>query len=308
MQTRRPTGAAFRSSMFLARLAAAYSPGRRLFNPSNVRGGSGGSQVKRIRHVLALSDLHCGSTVGLCPPNFRMAKGGTYGLNKSQQWLWRQWLDLTEKAIAWIGDNPFALVVNGDLIEGNHHGTTEIWSVNMVDHVNAAIEALEPISKKADKTFVVVGTECHTREHEYGIAEYLKADPNDDAPAWDQLNLKLGSYPTRFVHHTSTTSREWLRASRLSIQLTQARSAAHDAGHEAPKMLVAGHCHLFDCYQRLDLAAVTLPAWQLLTRHGHKVVPGSVPAVGCVVMDFTDSVPRIKPFVTPGEKPRSVAL
>lgn len=267
---------------------------------------------KPIRHILAISDLHCGSTVGLCPPDFKMVKGGTYGLNRSQQWLWVKWTKLIADAIASFHGKPFALVVNGDLIDGNHHGTQEIWSVNLQDHVNAAIAVLEPIVAKAATTFIVVGTETHTKEAEYGIADHLKAVPDNDnqCPAHNQLNLTVGvhRYPVRFVHHISTTSREHLRASRLSIHLTNARSAAVDAGHTPPKMLVAGHCHVADVYQRLDLACVTLPAWQLLTRYGHRVVPSNVPAVGCAAISFDEPTPRIRMLTSCAKPPETIHL
>jgi len=265
-----------------------------------------------VRHILAVSDLHCGSTVGLCPPDFKMCKGGTYGLNRSQQWLWVHWCKLTRQAVEAFHGEPFALVVNGDLIDGNHHGTQEIWSVNLQDHANAALELLAPIVAKAAATFVVVGTESHTKEAEYGIAEYLKAAPDNDnqCPAHNQLNLSVGEhrYPVRFVHHISTTSREHLRASRLSIHLSNTRTAASDAGHTPPKMLVAGHSHVADVYQRLDLACVTLPAWQLLTRYGHKVVPSSVPAVGLAALSFDEPIPRIRMFTSCAKPPEIIHL
>jgi hypothetical protein len=44
--------------------------------------------------VVFLGDTHCGSTVGLCPEEgLELDDGGWYQPNKSQIWLWNNWLD-----------------------------------------------------------------------------------------------------------------------------------------------------------------------------------------------------------------------
>ncbi len=44
-----------------------------------------------ITHLLCLSDLHCGSTHALCPPDFPLADDGYLGQTKRQVWIWDQW-------------------------------------------------------------------------------------------------------------------------------------------------------------------------------------------------------------------------
>ena len=41
--------------------------------------------------VAIISDLHAGSTVGLCPPRFTLDDGGDYVSSPAQRWLWRNW-------------------------------------------------------------------------------------------------------------------------------------------------------------------------------------------------------------------------
>lgn len=43
---------------------------------------------KPVRLVLVIGDLHCGSTVGLCPPGMGTFDGSTHGLNPIQEWIW----------------------------------------------------------------------------------------------------------------------------------------------------------------------------------------------------------------------------
>ena len=48
-----------------------------------------------MRYVLAVvSDLHCGSTLGLCGPEpVELDDGGLYTPSAIQRWLWERWAD-----------------------------------------------------------------------------------------------------------------------------------------------------------------------------------------------------------------------
>ena len=52
--------------------------------------------------AVIVSDLHCGSTVGLWPDGHETSTGNTIGLGKNlhQQWLWQCWKD-KDKKIKW---------------------------------------------------------------------------------------------------------------------------------------------------------------------------------------------------------------
>lgn len=71
--------------------------------------------------LVVLSDLHCGSTVGLLPPGFTAQDGNEIRQNRYQEWLWECWTDATGDYFRrHVGDEPFVLLLNGDLIEGIH--------------------------------------------------------------------------------------------------------------------------------------------------------------------------------------------
>ena len=45
--------------------------------------------------LVVVSDLHCGSDVGLLPPSSNLSTGNTIGIGKNyaQEWLWDCWTD-----------------------------------------------------------------------------------------------------------------------------------------------------------------------------------------------------------------------
>lgn len=252
-----------------------------------------------VRRIVVIGDTHCGSTTGLLPPGCSTTEGIALGLNAHQQWIWARWLDFTEKFVPeHCGTEPFALVINGDLIDGIHHGTMQVVSPDISDQFKIAIEALTPIVEQAERTYIILGTESHTRNVEHAIATYFEAKPAPDGrPAWDRLDIDVNGCLVRFVHHISTTSRVHLRASRLSIHLANAQLEALRAKHPIPNVLCAGHCHVLDHYSDDVGMCITGPSWQTLTRYGYKVVSNAVPHVGGYILDWTDKRPGDLPEV-----------
>jgi hypothetical protein len=264
-----------------------------------------------------LSDLHAGSTFGLLNDGFETGGGNEIGLNACQRFLWECWLDATTKWLPEIASgDKYALVINGDLCEGNHHGTREIISPAEEDHTKAACELLAPLTKNATQTFITVGTECHTKKNESAIAKAIGAtpDPNTGSGAWDKLYMNVAGIPCTFQHHISTTSRWHLRGSRLSIALANEQATAVNHGHMPPRVLGAAHCHIFDKYDNGKALCFTTGAWQFGTRHVGKVATAGLqrPEPTIAALDFRDTkdgeLPRFLSRVYTAPEPKGVTL
>ncbi len=238
--------------------------------------------------ILFISDIHCGSTVGLMPEVIETKEGQIVRPNKFQNWMLDHWHKDWKDFQSYRNGRPFWLVLVGDLIEGIHHGGKQVWSPEAFDHSVAALALLQPIAEEATKTFLVKGTECHTREDEMAIGKVLKSVkcPETGHHAWDTVSLKIGSHLIQVRHHMPTTGRVYLEASALSITLgnTQLSYARHK--QPIPDIVVSGHRHRCGWYADDESMMMACPAWQGLTRHGHKVVPGALPKVGFCVMDW----------------------
>ena len=66
--------------------------------------------------LVVVSDLHCGSTVGLLAPDAETHYGNTigFGSNYHQEWLWDKWQEGMRRVFALAGDDPYVLLCNGD--------------------------------------------------------------------------------------------------------------------------------------------------------------------------------------------------
>jgi len=260
------------------------------------------SKRKRpVRLVVRVADTHCGSTMGLCPPSVARVDGGEpIALSKVQEWIWRCWEDFTGWVAEVADGEPFALVFGDDGIEGVHHGTKQIISPDVSDHIAAFAEAHKPLTERAAVKFALRGTETHTGasfEAAMGAALGCERNTATGRHAFDRLYLTVHGCRCVFVHHMPTSSRIGLYATQLSVQLAEHQAAAARAGHEIPRVLCAAHRHTYGVYHDDRGLCVSGPPWQLKTRFANKVVPGACEAVGGYVLDWRGKAPGELPEV-----------
>jgi hypothetical protein len=248
--------------------------------------------------AVVVSDLHCGSTVGLLPPGLHTADGTEMAQNAVQRWIWECWEKAHHFAESVCGDDPFDLIVNGDLIEGLHHGSKQVISQDIGDHIAAAVEALKPLASKAANVHLTVGTECHTQNAEHGIGKALNAsvNPATRRHVHDRLLLDFNGLLLSASHHTSATSRQWLESGEYSRAISSERLSCARTGWRLPDIFLRAHRHVSGCYTDFSSMMLVTGAWQLMTRHTFKVVPGAICEPTIAILDARDC--------EPGELPR----
>lgn len=244
--------------------------------------------TKPIEIIVDISDLHVGSTKALLPPNFVTLEDQPVRQNPIQVWLWECWKRTHDYIAGVVGDAPFALVVNGDVIEGVHHGTKEIISPEVADHRDAAVEVLTPLVMMAKKFFLVRGTECHVNNSEHSIGAQLGAvqNPESKLHVFDRLTLEVKGVRCVFRHHIGTTTRRGLAGTQLSMNLVEEQVEAANNGEPIPRVLCCAHRHKPGIYRDDNGMTIVTPAWQVLTRFGHKVVSQARCKPGVVILDW----------------------
>jgi len=273
----------------------------------------------KLDGLVFVADLHCGSHFGLMPHTYTMLDGSEHNGNPLQRWLYDCWLHGMVELRELTRGRNIGLVIVGDVIEGKHHGTTEIVSADVGDHVGIAIECLQPLVKLFCKSWIVEGTECHTGGAERDVGRALGCEPyrkpgrfgNKDGGvfSWPELPLEINGCYGIARHHITTSLRPWTEASGIGLQMNAEVLEAARSGGKIPRWMVYAHRHKFGHVSDGDSLAVVCNPWQALTRHGRKVV-GSARFLkpGFVFLDFADmgdglpTVRRIK------YEPRSQAI
>lgn len=249
--------------------------------------------------VLAVvSDTHCGGTTGLCPPIYELYDRGHQRATEVQRWLWRCWVDYWRRvdALAEKFKADIWVVLNGDLVEGWHHNTTQIVSLRPDDMKNIAVTSLEPYVRKASRVFVTKGTEAHVGAGGLWddiIAEDLGAIRGPGSPAWYWLQMNVEGARFAFAHHGKGGGREHTRgggARALASDLSAYYWRNYRGNPPPPEYAVFGHIHGFSDsgIADFDVRVLTSGCWQLSTGHGSRIRPGRQPEIGGLVFVCRD--------------------
>lgn len=267
-----------------------------------------------LRLAVLVSDIHAGSTVAVMPPRLELAEGLTVEPNALQRWYWACW----QRAIRWVNEtadgDPFLVVVNGDAVEGDHHRTDQIIGRNLTDHVACAEAILRPLTSLASKVYLTKGTECHTGDSEAALGQILQAEKNPETGrrVFDRLTLDICG--NRFVarHHVTTTSRPWLEANGLGAELASEQLQAARNGERIPSILHVAHRHIGGHVTTNEGVCIATPAWQGLTRFGHKAVGAARCKPGIYLLDWRGvpdgELPAVRRQIYAAPQPQVLAV
>lgn len=217
--------------------------------------------------------------MALCPPEVQRDDGDTWLPSKAQLWIRQCWTGFWEHVYNGTKESNAKLyvVVNGECCEGVHHGTQQIITPNMEIQRAAAAELLEPIAKRADRFFVVRGTEAHSGKsasEDEAVAADLGAEKGEETGAysWWHLELEASGVHVTFDHHATTYGwRPWTEQPAAARQSAIVLNECAQRGEVPPHVCVYGHGHyLADSGQYTRPRVFYTPGWQLRTAYSHR--------------------------------------
>jgi hypothetical protein len=252
-------------------------------------------------HVVAIvSDEHAGSTVAPCPPVVELDDGGEYHASKVQRWLWQSWGDFWDEAarVRDEVDGALRVVSNGDLVEGDHHGTAQIISRHPGIEQAVAKSLLEvPKSKGVESWHIVRGTESHVGKSgkaEEALARWLGAEPDPETgnASWWHCRMDLDGVRLDFAHHGRMGQRPWTRGNVVLNLAAEVFMEYAAAGKPHPHLAVRSHLHQWmDTGSIHPVRVIQTPGWQLKTGYVHKVAANSlIPHIGGALVLIRDGV------------------
>ncbi len=263
--------------------------------------------------ISVTSDHHTNSTIGLCKPTRQLDDGGTYKLSDGQRWLWRCWKDYIEQvqhAQEFLQPAKTIAVFNGDVFDGDHHGTAQIITRNPATMQRIGFDTLEPLINLADDLYVVRGTEAHNGKSD-AAEEELAADvgaigPGKDIYSWWHLPLQV--YKTRidFAHHATMGRLPWTRRAGAVKTAAVAMFNAAERKVIPPDLVIRSHRHQWsDSGDNYPTRAIHMGAWQLATAYVQRIDAGAVAEVGgLIIVVWPDGSYEVRK-VRYNEKPRA---
>lgn len=272
------------------------------------------AKLKEAKQAIVVSDIHAGSTLGLCPPEgHKLDDGGMYKPSRLQKAVWNIWEDKFWNG--WVPKvtkgEPYDLIINGDAIDGDHHRTPTIISSNLHDQFKAARDCLAtPIAKalqSGGKYYHVRGTEAHvgqSAQEEERLAEALGAIPDEEGSysRWE-IWKRVGGALCHLTHHIGTTGSQAYESTALMKEMVESFVEAGRWNDEPPQIVVRSHRHRcmsinMPTQHGYGIVAVT-PGWQLKTPYTFKIPGARVgqPQFGGLLIRAGDEEAHVRFFV-----------
>lgn len=241
----------------------------------------------RPKRIGVVSDLHCGSIYGLIPPGFITSDDREFVPNAGQRYLWECWKDAAKFL------NPLdALVVNGDVIDGNQDKQkgTELALPLFSDQAEAAFLCIDWLRKHTGnpKIYCLQGTEYHEgragREAEV-VAEKLGAVRYSGLGTgrWcrEALDLEVDGVILNFSHGISVSAGLY-RATPPDREAVWSALAGKVGKAARADCVVRAHAHHFVHVEHPSKHCYINPCWQLQTRFMRKNSSyRMLPDIGC---------------------------
>lgn len=244
--------------------------------------------------IAVTSDHHVGSTIGLAAPQGARTDDGQKVLpSKVQAWTWSCWLDFHGKVAERRDELGAKLiyVLNGDCVEGQHHGSTEVMAANaedaqsyLADEVFNVVTALKPNS-----LCLVRGTPAHvgpSASAEEALGRRLGCSRDPETHNWTSYILRFREHGVLFDfrHHCTVGGQKWTRAGGVARLAFRHWAECAEAGDEPGDVIVRSHVHVHgDSGSAHRTRAIVTPAWQLKTSYVHKVATESIADIGGVI-------------------------
>lgn len=279
------------------------------------------TRKKQINNIIVISDTHCGCKLGLCPPDgIELDDGGKYLPSRLQFKVWDWWEEFWNDWVPRVTKGePFAVVHNGDAIDGVHHNSTTQISHNLEDQIELAYKILKPVVEKCEgRYYHIRGTEAHVAKsgrEEERLAKMLGAIRNvDHQYARWELWLDIHGKLVHFLHHIGTTSSSAHESSAINAEIAASFNEAARWNEKKPSVIVRSHRHR-SAEVRIPTkegycTAVVTPAWQLKTPFTYKIAGARLapPQIGGILIRHGDEGVFTKTFVKNIERPQAVKL
>lgn len=264
---------------------------------------------KQINNWVVISDLHCGSRLGLYAGGFHPDQGGEVLPSRQQNIIWSWWQEMWNE---WVPEatkgEPYGVVLNGDGLDGVPHGATSVISANLSDQAKIATTVLKPVVESCEGRFIWIrGTEAHVDKSgssEESVAKALNAIPDrDGAFSRFDLWLRVGNGLCHLLHHIGTTASSAHETSSVNAELTAEYNESSRWGERPPDIIIRSHRHRYSKVEiptrnNFAIAAVT-PGWQLKTPFSFRIAGARLapPQFGAILIRQGDRRLYTEPWV-----------
>jgi len=247
-----------------------------------------------------VSDMHTGSNKALFLSDVWHGKHMSHHIRSDQERIRSHFEKFAELVRERRKGKRLELIHNGDAIDGDHHHSGDVCTLDMREQADLHISIMAWFQKKigwkaGDMLYYTRGTHIHVTDQEDYIGTELNAVMDGDKYAWELLRLKTNDTLSWFYHTGPKKGKGANRGNGLRNWLKNIYFEALEDGREYPNIVYTGHVHDPDFstytvrskgFTWSEMQAIILPSWQMKTAYAWEKVPASVNRIGGVVHEI----------------------
>lgn len=260
---------------------------------------------------VVLSDTHSGSNYALfVGRNWQGTKENTHYPSAKQIKIRERFEIFADEVAQARNGKQVRLIHNGDALDGDHHHSGDVCTVNTLEQAEIHVEIMQEFQKRigwqrGDEIYYTRGTQTHVNDMENWIGEQMNAVMDGEYYFHDLLKLETNGVMSWFVHHgpgagvgpnEGNALRNWLR----NIYFDALKD-----GLRPPDIVYSGHTHTPNwqpyAYRTSgfiwrSMHGIILPSWQMKTAYAWQKAPVNKNRIGGVIheikADGTVTIPR----------------
>lgn len=235
--------------------------------------------------LVAISDLHIGSTVSMCPKVVHLDDGGTYRPGRWQRALLESFEDFIDYSLNLTKGRKRVLAFLGDLCELDSKGRSyQLISRNPADIKRLVYDLLDPLADEFDGLLFIRGTEAHTGKSAHSEEEIAANYDNtiwngrEGQASWWMYEGAIGGIRYFMQHHISMGNLPWTERNAANKYAFLTEYQYLKERISPPDVALSGHVHRYsDSGRNYEVKAFTLPCWTGRTSYIHRIGKGRQP-------------------------------
>lgn len=242
--------------------------------------------------IAAASDIHAGSSRGLCPAGGIELDGqALYQPGPKERARWHFWEEFwaTVRARQDEVGGRLGVLLNGDLTDGAVFRDQELITRSPGEQVDIAVQCLAPmLDLKPSKVWISRGTPVHVGMHaglEQAVARRIGAEKDPDTGSWAAYRWLIEAHGRRiFATHHPPSAGRLVRTRKSQAALTANEVASRFTERRGPDgqpltppdLAIFSHKHEPEdsgpvMPHRIGTRVLLLGAWQRKTSYAEKV-------------------------------------
>ena len=238
--------------------------------------------------LVAISDLHCGSSKALCVPKIEFdetdeEESWVYKATNKQMWIWKRWLEfcklIPKGSIGYL---------NGDVLQGTNVLGGAMVSLFEDHQIMIAVKSLEPFLERCSITYWTFGTEFHEGKDGHNLRALVQVLDTMGYPVtkprneiWHEDGYKNIFH---FAHHRNVSKAASSKATPLNNSLLSMMFEAPLRNGVYPNYVIRSHAHDPGMWHSPRGVSIALPSWQTKTDLAWRAMPHVAVVVGGLIM------------------------